>query len=1102
MVQFFYVTQAAYNSALTNNKIIDDHLYFIHDTKCLYKGKVLIASSGEADADLIALENAILQSNKAITANASSIESTNKLITAHIAVTDEMQKEIDALTSKIGPIETNLNNKADKTELSVFAKTEDVYSKSYIDGQLNSKANKTALNDYYTKTETDEEINVEINRVLGDYYKKSETFSKTEINNKLNEKVNTSTVEGISSKVNTLIGSDSGKSVRSIANDELAKQLIASDAQEALDTLEEIARWIQDHPNDAADMNQAIEALEAVIPPSSLPTGNSNIYDYIQKQVNALNNSINGVDSKVSANTTAIGKKVDTTTFNALKQLVEANEDSIKANADTLSNKADRTELESINNSITSLSNENSAQNDKITAVITEVYGTKATTGKSRLDKIEDGTTTVKKAESAGSATSATTAGSATKATQDASGNVITSTYETKTDAASKLANAQTYAEEQAAAVQANVDALKYAGSSSVGGPATSAIKADSADTLNTDAGSVTNPVYFANGIPVKTTYTLGKSVPSNAVFTDTHHQAFLHAGSNTSTSNAATTNGNTYINIIENDARRSGVKITGSGATSVKSDANGVITISSTDTNTTYDAANGSSLGLVKTGGDAEITSGEITIVSGANHEHQMSQIEGLDNEFSEVDGKIPTQASVNGKVVSVKNSTGVELFNFTTQDTNTDTKVKQTVTTSNKKYPLLLAPTDQTTTTTTTSYFDSGVTLNPSTNTIEANISGNAATATVADSATKDGSGNVIASTYETQTHASSTYETKSNASSTYETKSDATTAKNRITSLEGTVASHTTTLSNYGTSISNNTTNIGKKANQTDMTKVINEIYGVKNGTIPPSGDSRITDLEELVGDKKVATQIADEIAKIVANAPENFDTLKEIADWITNDTIGATEMSTKISTLINEVYGVSNGVVPSGNSRIDTINSTINGHTSSINTLNENKATKTIVSNIIRELYGKKADNTDYSHDEYPTGASRLSSIDDTIESMNKTIEGHTQSISDINESLKSKASQTALDGQKERIDSLYTEVLGSVDGSFADSRLDKVIKKADDNAGEIETNADNINKNTLAISGHDTRIGTLETNLGTAQGNITDILGWLEWKTSM
>lgn len=59
----------------------------------------------------------------------------------------------------------------------------------------------------------------------------------------------------------------------------------------------------------------------------------------------------------------------------------------------------------------------------------------------------------------------------------------------------------------------------KYAGSSTAGGAANSANK------LNTDAGSATQPVYFENGIPVKTTYTLEKSVPSNAVFTDTTYE-------------------------------------------------------------------------------------------------------------------------------------------------------------------------------------------------------------------------------------------------------------------------------------------------------------------------------------------------------------------------------------------------------------------------------------------------------------------------------------------------------------------------------------------------------------------------------------------------
>lgn len=45
---------------------------------------------------------------------------------------------------------------------------------------------------------------------------------------------------------------------------------------------------------------------------------------------------------------------------------------------------------------------------------------------------------------------------------------------------------------------------------------------AESAAKLTTSAGSATQPVYFSNGKPVATTYTLGKSVPSNAVFTDT----------------------------------------------------------------------------------------------------------------------------------------------------------------------------------------------------------------------------------------------------------------------------------------------------------------------------------------------------------------------------------------------------------------------------------------------------------------------------------------------------------------------------------------------------------------------------------------------------
>ena len=74
----------------------------------------------------------------------------------------------------------------------------------------------------------------------------------------------TERVETVEGQVETLIGDDVDKSVRTIANEELVKQLIPENAAEALNTLEEIAKWIQDHPGDAAAMNASIKALQEV----------------------------------------------------------------------------------------------------------------------------------------------------------------------------------------------------------------------------------------------------------------------------------------------------------------------------------------------------------------------------------------------------------------------------------------------------------------------------------------------------------------------------------------------------------------------------------------------------------------------------------------------------------------------------------------------------------------------------------------------------------------------------------------------------------------------------------------------------------------------
>ena len=81
----------------------------------------------------------------------------------------------------------------------------------------------------------------------------------------------TTTVDGnindISGKVNKLIGddTDANKSVRTIANEELAAQLLngaENGAEDNFQTLKQLADWLEKHPEDAAAMNTEISDLK------------------------------------------------------------------------------------------------------------------------------------------------------------------------------------------------------------------------------------------------------------------------------------------------------------------------------------------------------------------------------------------------------------------------------------------------------------------------------------------------------------------------------------------------------------------------------------------------------------------------------------------------------------------------------------------------------------------------------------------------------------------------------------------------------------------------------------------------------------------------
>lgn len=78
----------------------------------------------------------------------------------------------------------------------------------------------------------------------------------------------------------------------------------------------------------------------------------------------------------------------------------------------------------------------------------------------------------------------------------------------------------------------------------------------------------------------------------------------------------------------------------------------------------------------------------------------------------------------------------------------------------------------------------------------------------------------------------------------------------------------------------------------------------------------------DAETVGSVANTATAIAAaEVAKIVANADADFDTLKEIADWILNDTTGAADMANDIAALQAQMAGVDETVVKSIAAAID-------------------------------------------------------------------------------------------------------------------------------------------------------------------------------------
>lgn len=131
-------------------------------------------------------------------------------------------------------------------------------------------------------------------------------------------------VNSVEDKATTLVGEDAGKSARTIANEELTKQLIPESAKESLDTLQEIAAWIQKHPDDASAMNAAIDALKAKV--GDIPEGATatTIVAYIKELVDAEKTRATGVESGLDTRVKAVEAKLGDGEGSIAKQIEAA----------------------------------------------------------------------------------------------------------------------------------------------------------------------------------------------------------------------------------------------------------------------------------------------------------------------------------------------------------------------------------------------------------------------------------------------------------------------------------------------------------------------------------------------------------------------------------------------------------------------------------------------------------------------------------------------------------------------------------------------------------------------------------------------------------
>ena len=168
-------------------------------------------------------------------------------------------------------------------------------------------------------------------------------------------------------------------------------------------------------------------------------------------------------------------------------------------------------------------------------------------------------------------------------------------------------------------------------------------------------------------------------------------------------------------------------------------------------------------------------------------------------------------------------------------------------------------------------------------------------------------------------------------------------------------------------------------------------------------------------------QITSEVTAKIAEIVANAPEDLDTLKEIADWIKTHANDASAMNTQINTNKNDIAALQTSVA----GKADT------GHTHDDIYYTESEVDKKLAGKSNVEHTHTKSEITDFAHthdDRYFTETEVTSKL------AGKSDTGHTHTKSQITDFP---TSLPANGGNADTVDNYHASDLWRSDGATWD-----------------------------------------------------------------